>query len=152
MNNRKEDRENQTLVLALLRSHQAFHRAIGPVFRAAGLTESQWDALETLSNKGALTVNELMRLTLGTSGNLDVVIKNLMQAGLVEKTVDETDRRARVLRLTLAGRQKVDDFMPTHNRALGQIFGRLDPGEKRDTIKMLNRLRKMLPLYRNDKP
>lgn len=144
MNETIRDRDNQTLVLALLRSHQLFQRAMGPVFRAADLTPSQWDALETLGNKGALSINDLMRLTLSTSGNLDVVIKNLMQAGFVEKIVDEADRRARVLRLTPAGRRKVDDFMPSHNRALEQIFGQLTKMQKRQAIRTLNQLRKQL--------
>lgn len=143
-------RENQTLVLALLRSQQLFMRAMGPVLRSAGLTAPQWDALETLSNKGELSINDLMRLTLSTSGNLDVVIKNLIQADWVEKTVDEKDKRARVLRLTEAGRQKVAEFMPTHNRALDQIFGRLEASDKRETIRTLNQLRKKLPKPQKD--
>ncbi|WP_299845361.1 MarR family transcriptional regulator [uncultured Roseovarius sp.] len=145
MKHENQNRENQTLVLALLRSQQLFLRAMGPVFRSAGLTASQWDVLETLSNKQALSINDLMRLTLSTSGNLDVVVKNLIQTGLVEKTIDETDRRARVLRLTPAGHQKVAEFLPTHNRALDQIFSGLSAHDKRETIKMLNRLRKKLP-------
>jgi MarR family 2-MHQ and catechol resistance regulon transcriptional repressor len=150
MTQQNHTRENHTLVLALLRSQQLFMRAMGPVFRSAGLTASQWDTLETLSNKGALSINDLMRLTLSTSGNLDVVVKNLMQAGLVEKTVDERDRRARVLRLTQAGNQKVADFMPVHNRALEQIFGDLGLQSKRETIRTLNQLRKKLPQPKKD--
>ncbi|MEX0320079.1 MAG: MarR family winged helix-turn-helix transcriptional regulator [Ruegeria sp.] len=150
MSTQDQDKENQTLVLALLRSHQLFQRAMGPVFRDAGLTAPQWDTLETLNSKKALSINDLMQQTLGTSGNLDVVVKNLMQAGLVEKTVDEKDRRARVLRLTPAGRQKVKDFMPAHNRALDQIFGQLNPEEKRHTIKTLIQLRKKLAQTKKD--
>lgn len=152
MERERHDRENQALVLALLRSQQLFLRAMGPVFRSAGLTASQWDALEVLGNEGALSINDLMRLTLSTSGNLDVVVKNLVQAGLVAKTVDETDRRVRVLRLTPAGRQKVSDFMPIHNHALGQIFGRLSRQDKCETIKTLNQFRKKLPQPPKDQP
>lgn len=140
-----QDRENQALVLALLRSQQLFMRAMGPVFRSGGLTAPQWDALETLSNKGALSINDLMQFTLSTSGSLDVVVKNLIQAGFVEKSVDETDKRARVLRLTSAGRQKVGDFLPIHNHALYQIFGNLSAAGKRKTISSLNQFRKKLP-------
>jgi MarR family 2-MHQ and catechol resistance regulon transcriptional repressor len=150
MTQQNHTRENHTLVLALLRSQQLFMRAMGPVFRSAGLTASQWDTLETLSNKGALSINDLMRLTLSTSGNLDVVVKNLMQAGLVEKTVDERDRRARVLRLTQAGNQKVAEFMPVHNQALEQIFSDLGSQSKRETIRTLNQLRKKLPQPKKD--
>ncbi len=144
MRTRSQNRENQTLVLALLRSQQIFLRAMGPVFRAADLTASQWDALETLNNKGALSINDLLRLTLSTSGNFDVVVKNLIQAGFVEKTIDKCDRRARVLRLTVAGRKKVENFFPVHNQALDQIFGQMASDEKRQTIKTLIRLRKKL--------
>lgn len=140
-----QNRENQALVLALLRSQQLFHRAMGPVFRAANLTASQWDTLETLNSKGALPINDLLRLTLGTSGNMDVVVKNLIEAGLVEKTVDARDRRARVLRLTKKGRAKVESFLPIHNQALDTIFEQLTVVEKRQTIKTLNKLRKKLP-------
>ncbi|MFD1156938.1 MarR family winged helix-turn-helix transcriptional regulator [Roseovarius aestuarii] len=150
MKHENHTRVNQTLVLALLRSQQLFVRAMGPVFRSAGLTAPQWDALETLSSKGALSINDLMRLTLSTSGNLDVVVKNLIQAGWAEKTVDEHDKRARVLRLTEAGRQKVAEFLPAHNRALDQIFCDLDALEKRDTISTLNKLRKKLPQPQKD--
>ncbi len=150
MRHENHTRENQTLVLALLRNHQLFMRAMGPVFRSADLTASQWDALETLSNKGELSINDLMRLTLSTSGNLDVVVKNLIQAGLVEKTVDQTDKRARVLRLTPAGRKKVTEFWPAHNRALDEIFSDLDAKQKRTTITTLNQLRKALTQPKKD--
>lgn len=150
MTHTKHDRENQALVLALLRSQQMFMRAMGPVFRAGGLTAPQWDVLETLSHKDALSINDLMRFTLSTSGSLDVVVKNLIQAGWVEKSVDEHDKRARVLRLTQAGREKVADFLPVHNRALDQIFEGVSLPEKRHTISALNQFRKKLSKARKD--
>lgn len=150
MKHKNQDREHQALVLALLRSQQMFMRAMGPVFREGGLTAPQWDALETLSHKGALSINDLMRFTLSTSGSLDVVVRNLIHAGWVEKSVDEFDKRARVLRLTPAGRQKVADFLPAHNRALNQIFRNLTTQDKRSTISALNRFRKKLPQAKKD--
>ncbi|UWQ81525.1 MarR family transcriptional regulator (plasmid) [Leisingera sp. S132] len=144
------DRENMALVLALLRSAQQFHRAIGPAFRAAGLTASQWDVLETLSNKGPMTVNALLERALGTSGNLDVVIKNLIRSGLVKKSVSDTDRRSRVLSLTTEGRAKVETFLPAHNAALAEIFEGLPADGKRQTIRMLNRLRRSMRHTRKD--
>ncbi len=144
------DRENMALVLALLRSAQQFHRAIGPEFRAAGLTASQWDVLETLSNKGPMTVNALLERALGTSGNLDVVIKNLIRSGLVEKTVSDADRRSRVLSLTVEGRTKVETFLPIHNAALAEVFEGLSADGKRQTIRTLNQLRRSMNYPRKD--
>lgn len=144
MRNDRRSREDKTLVLALLRSSQLFFRSINPVIKSAGLTTSQWDVLETLHTKGELSINNLMRLMLSTSGNLDVVIKNLMQTGLVEKAIDEKDRRGRIVRLTEAGEAKVEKFLPEHNRALSKIFSGLTNREKQETIRTLNRLRKQL--------
>jgi MarR family transcriptional regulator, 2-MHQ and catechol-resistance regulon repressor len=146
MTKEAENRENFAVVLALLRSAQQFHRAIGPVFRATGLTSAQWDILETLSNKGPQSVNDLLGLALSSSGNLDVVVKNLVKSGLVEKTIDEKDRRSRIVSLTEAGKMKVEDFSPTHNQALARIFGNLTPSEKRQTIKSLNQFRRKIHL------
>ena len=69
-------------------------------------------------------------------------MKNLIQAGWVEKTVDERDKRARVLRLTPAGHDKVAAFLPVHNCALDQIFKNISAQDKRATISTLNQLRK----------
>ena len=140
----KSSREDLTLVLALSRSYQGFLRAIGPVFRDAGLTASQWDVLEVLHSKGRQTVNELMRALLSTSGNLDVVVKNLERAGLVTKTTDLKDRRSRIVSLTKAGAAKMRAFYPVHNEALRDLFSPLSRTEKRELIKQLNMLRKSL--------
>ncbi len=150
MKRENQDRENQAIVLALLRSQQMFMRAMGPTFRDGGLTAPQWDALEVLSHKGALSINDLMHFTLSTSGSLDVVLQNLIQAGWVEKSVNEFDKRARVLRLTPAGREKVADFLPVHNRALDRVFEKLSAHDKRTTISKLNQFRKKLSQARKD--
>lgn len=139
-----KNRDNKTLVLALLRSQQVFMRAMTPTFKMAGLTAPQWDVLETLSTKGETSVNDLIRLTLSTSGSLDVVVKNLIQAGLIEKTIGKIDRRSRILRLTPAGQQMVEEFLPTHNQSLDDMFKHLSRDEKRNIIMTLNNLRKKI--------
>ena len=141
---KEKNRENLALVLALSRSYQQFIRAITPVFKQAGLTSSQWDVLETLSIKGPLTVNDLLASVLGTSGNMDVIIKNLISAGLVTKSVSAQDRRSRMINLTKAGEAKVQDFYPVHNLALAEIFLSLSITDKRQQVQTLNRLRKKI--------
>jgi len=140
----KGSREDLTLVLALSRSYQGFLRAIGPVFRDAGLTASQWDVLEVLHSKGPQHVNALMHAALSTSGNLDVVIKNLERAGLVTKATDPKDRRSRIISLTKAGAKKAREFYPVHNEALRGLFYPLSRSNKRELIRLLNMLRKSL--------
>lgn len=139
-----QNRENLTLVLALSRSYQHFMRTLTPLFKQADLTPSQWDILETLSSKGPMSVNDLLNALLSTSGNLDVVVKNLIKAELVEKTVDVDDRRSRLVSLTNKGKEKVESFYPIHNKALETIFQQLSASNKQQLIKNLNQLRKKL--------
>ena len=138
----ENNRENLALVLALSRSYQHFLRAIRPVFRSEGLTENQWDVLEVLSTKGALSVNDILRYCLSTSGNLDVVVINLIKKDLVTKEKDKYDRRRRILSLTSKGKDKVKEFYPIHNAALELIFANMQKTEKRNTISNLKALMK----------
>lgn len=144
MDYKHPSREDSALVLALLRSSQLFVRSIGPVLHHAGLTTSQWDVLEALHTKGGLTINELMDVILTTSGNLDVVVKNLMSAGFLEKTVNEHDRRSRIVRLTELGENKFNSVLPVHNQALAEIFSGLTHKDKREAIRILSYLKKQL--------
>lgn len=137
-------REDLVLVLALSRSYQSFLREIGPFFRGAGLTISQWDVLEVLHSKGPQTVNELLHAALSTSGNLDVVIKNLEKSGLVRKITDREDRRVRIVSLTKAGAAKMRALYPVHNEFLRDLFDPLPRADKRSLIKQLNVLRKIM--------
>lgn len=141
---RDQNRENLALVLGLSRSYQRFFRSMVPVFDQAGLTPSQWDVLETLHSKGPSSVNELIESVLSSSGNVDVIVKNLMAAGLVHKAVDRGDRRKRILSLTSEGKTKVREFYPVHNKALATIFSQLTSVEKREHIEALSRLRKQI--------
>ena len=117
-------------------------RAMGPVFREAGITAPQWDVLEALHTKGALTVSELMESILSTSGSLDVVVANLSEAGFVAKRACDTDRRRRIVALTDSGQAKVDDIYPQHNAALERLFAALPSESRRQTVHDLNQLRK----------
>ncbi len=126
-------------------------RAVGPLFKQAGLTASQWDVMETLSSKGPLSVNDLLNSVLSSSGNLDVVVKNLVRSGLVKKGVAKEDRRSRVVSLTRTGKAKVDAFYPMHNSALEKMFEGLTVTEKRRQIKHLSQLRKQITTEKTEK-
>ncbi len=142
MGEQDQSRENLALVLSLSRSYQRFFRSMVPVFEQAGLTSSQWDVLETLHSKGPLSVNDLIESVLGSSGNVDVIVKNLMTAGLVHKTVDRRDRRKRIVSLTANGETNVAEFYPVHNEALAAIFSLLSSTQKREHVKALTSLRR----------
>lgn len=71
-----------------------------------GLTPTQFSVLETLYSKGELRIQDLIEKMLATSGNMTVVIRNMVRDGWISRTCDPKDRRSFFLKLTPAGRRK----------------------------------------------
>lgn len=90
-------------------------------FREAGLTAPQFGVLEALYHMGPLTVNELIAKNLSSSGNIGVVIDNLIKACLVYKETDPDDRRVRRVNLTEAGGKLIAEVFPKHMKSLSEF-------------------------------
>ncbi|HFI0055404.1 TPA: MarR family winged helix-turn-helix transcriptional regulator [Streptococcus suis] len=95
-----------------------------------GLTVCQFGVMEALYNKGNLRIQDLIDKLLSTSGNMTVVIKNMIRDGYVYKTSDTSDRRASLIALTEKGRQTIEAILPEHYDHVGQIFSVLSPEEQ----------------------
>ncbi|HFI0254697.1 TPA: MarR family winged helix-turn-helix transcriptional regulator [Streptococcus suis] len=95
-----------------------------------GLTVCQFGVMEALYNKGNLRIQDLIDKLLSTSGNMTVVIKNMIRDGYVYKTSDTSDRRASLIALTEKGRQTIEAIIPEHYDHVGQIFSVLSPEEQ----------------------
>ena len=80
-------------------------------FAAHGLESWEFDVLAALRRQGApyeLSPGALLRATLVTSGTMTNRIDRLEQAGLVRRRPDPQDKRGVLVRLTAAGRARVD--------------------------------------------
>jgi len=88
-----------------------------PVFAEAGLGDGDFDVLAALRRSGpehALTPGELGTTTMVTSGAITKRIDRLERAGLVTRTVSDTDARSRQVALTSDGLRLVDDLLERH--------------------------------------
>lgn len=83
-----------------------------------------------------LTMGELSRRMMVTSGNVTGLAARLIREGLVERRVDASDRRSATLRLTTAGRRAFGQMAPIHAGWIVEVFKDLDAGE-RDRLGML---------------
>ncbi|GAA4144252.1 MarR family winged helix-turn-helix transcriptional regulator [Actinomadura keratinilytica] len=86
-------------------------RARRAVFAAHRLEPWEFDVLTALRRAGApyqLSPGRLLRATLVTSGTMTNRIDRLAAAGLVERHPDPQDKRGVLVRLTAAGRARVD--------------------------------------------
>jgi MarR family transcriptional regulator, 2-MHQ and catechol-resistance regulon repressor len=95
------------LWLVLMKAHRALSRHASKSIEPSGLGQSDFAVLEVLLSKGPQKVNDIGRRVDLTSGSITTAIDRLEARGLVAREHDDADRRARVVRLTPAGRAHI---------------------------------------------
>ncbi|MBY5035604.1 MarR family transcriptional regulator [Streptococcus gallolyticus] len=131
-----------------LHSLVVFRRAANTITRQEvetikkhNLTVSQFGVMEALYNKGDLRIQDLIEKLLSTSGNMTVVIKNMIRDGYIIKVQDEHDRRACRIRLTNFGRETIEKILPEHYDNIGQIFEVLSEEDREELITILKKFK-----------
>lgn len=87
------------------------------VYGRFGLSEGEFDVLATLRRAGApfeRPAGELADHTLVTTGGLTKRVDRLEARGLVERRVEASDARKRLVRLTPEGRRLIDRAIAAH--------------------------------------
>lgn len=112
----------------------------GEVMRAAGLTESQFGALEALHHLGPLCQHELAGKVLKSAGNMTTVVDNLERRGLVERRRDGSDRRVVTVHLTDSGGTLVKEVFPRVVEVLVEAFSTLSAREQEQLAALCRRL------------
>jgi DNA-binding MarR family transcriptional regulator len=111
-----------------------------PVFAAAGLGDGDFDVLATLRRTGppyALTPGALGDATMVTSGAITKRIDRLERAGLVSRTVSDTDARSRRATLTDKGRRLVDELVGKHVANEHRLVSGLSERERDQLARLL---------------
>lgn len=107
-------------------------------FKKHQLTPTQFSVLETLYSKGDLRIQDLIDSILATSGNMTVVIRNMVRDGWITRETDPEDRRAYLVSITDAGRQKIEEALPDHIKniqRLMQVFNSNEQAELQELLK-----------------
>ena len=108
-------------------------RALDEALTAAhGVSVKEFDVLITLFNapESRLRMAELAeRVVLSASGATHLITR-LERDGLVQRSIDEQDRRSFFAALTPAGHQRLRDSRPTHNEVIREhLTRRLTPNQ-----------------------
>lgn len=128
--------------IKLMRAAESVSARLAPHLSRAGLTVSQFGALEALYHLGPLCQRDLGRKILKSGGNITMVVDNLEKRGLVERVRAEDDRRYITVNLTKKGRKLIGDLFPRHARAIRDEMGVLSVAE----LEKLGRLCKRVGL------
>ena len=111
------------------------------IFKKHQLTPTQFSVLETLYSKGDLRIQDLIDSILATSGNMTVVIRNMVRDGWITRETDPEDRRAYLVSITDAGRQKIEEALPDHIKNIQRLMQVFNSGEQAELTELLKKFK-----------
>jgi DNA-binding MarR family transcriptional regulator len=127
------------LCLHAQRAARALARRFDVALRPAGLTSGQFSLLMALNRPEPPNLGSVAALLAMDRTTLTANLKPLERRRLVKTAADPTDGRARLLRLTPAGRAVLAKAMPIWRRLHAQIETALsDPDDLRSELNLLS--------------
>ncbi|SCL51877.1 MarR family winged helix-turn-helix transcriptional regulator [Micromonospora peucetia] len=114
--------------------------ALRPPFAAAGLGNGEFDVLAALRREGEpfqLTPGQLSERMLVTTGAVTKRVDRLITRGLVTRSISEADARGRVVGLTPAGVDLVNDLIEKHLANETALLRDLTAGDRTDLERLL---------------
>ena len=128
------------LWVALARAFSAVESAAARDAARHGLTLAEFGVLEALHHLGPMSLGELQRKVLVSSGGMTWLVNGLERRGLVSRTVSEADRRVRIATLTDEGSDLIGRIFPEHRVAIRDAVSGLTREEQKRATELLSRL------------
>lgn len=116
------DPEAMPLVLALHWAAKEARAGTDTLWTRSGVTPTEFDVLATLRNAPPpheLTPSRVQELMVITSGGLTKVMRQLEERGLVSRSLPGKDQRVKPVRITAAGKKRVERLMVEVSGVLG---------------------------------
>lgn len=128
------------LCLHAQRAARALARRFDVALKPTGITSGQFSLLMSLNRPEPPNLGSVAALLAMDRTTLTANLKPLERRRLVRTATDPTDRRARLLRLTPAGRAVLAEAMPIWRHLHAKIETALsDPGHVRSELSILSR-------------
>jgi DNA-binding MarR family transcriptional regulator len=129
------------------RFYQIAVAAVAEVHEVIGLIPLEFAVLIHLHDAPGIDQNTLAERMALDRTSTGALVYRLEQQGLVERQVNGTDRRARVLRLTPRGRAVHNKQRPKARAAQERLLEVLTPVERRSLVDMMKRVIAANPQY-----
>jgi MarR family 2-MHQ and catechol resistance regulon transcriptional repressor len=128
------------LWLVMMKAHRALQRLATRSIESSEWGLSDFAVMEMLLHKGPQPVNEIGRRIELTSGAITTAVDRLESLGLVTREAHPSDRRARIVRLTAAGKEQAAKIFAVHKAAMDSAASGLSKTERATLIELLKRL------------
>jgi MarR family 2-MHQ and catechol resistance regulon transcriptional repressor len=131
------------LLINLAYTYDVVHSHLARKLDACDLSLGAFNVLMILSRceDEGYPMHELGELLLVSRANVTGLVDYLARKGLVERALDERDRRVRLVRLTKAGEKFLESILPTHYTRVREMFKGVSNKEKAHLSELLTRLR-----------
>jgi MarR family 2-MHQ and catechol resistance regulon transcriptional repressor len=126
--------------LVLMKAHRTLSRHARRSIEALDLGLSDFAILELLLHKGPQKVNEIGRKVELTSGAITSAVDRLEARRLVARGFDASDRRSRIVRLTVQGKAHISGAFAVHEAAMERAASGLSKSERATLIQLLKKL------------
>jgi MarR family 2-MHQ and catechol resistance regulon transcriptional repressor len=126
--------------LVLMKAHRALERRAIQSIESFDVGLSDFGVMEMLLHKGPQPVNEIGRRIGLTSGAITTAVDRLESCGFVQRGPHATDRRARMVRLTAAGRAQAAKLFAGHRAVMDRAASGLNRAEREALIRLLKKL------------
>jgi len=128
------------LWLVMMKAHRALGRLATQSIESSEVCLSDFAVMEMLLHKGPQPVNEIGRRIELTSGAITTAVDRLESRGLVTREAHESDRRARIVRLTARGEEEAAKVFAGHKTAMDLAASGLSKTERATLIQLLKKL------------
>jgi MarR family transcriptional regulator, 2-MHQ and catechol-resistance regulon repressor len=129
-----------SLWVKLARAHDTLNHLTAENIRSFGLTPAQFGVVECLGHLGQMLIGDLTKKHLVSGGNMTVVVDNLEKEGIVERLVNEKDKRAFFVRLTPKGKRIFNKMFLKHAEYITKLVSILPESEQSELAQLLKKL------------
>ena len=128
------------LWLVMMKAHRTLARLATRSIESSAVGLSDFAVMEMLLHKGPQPVNEIGRRIELTSGAITTAVDRLESRGLVTREAHQSDRRARIVRLTARGKEQAVKVFAGHKTAMDLAASGLSKTERAMLIQLLKKL------------
>jgi|ERR1700722_1175652 MarR family 2-MHQ and catechol resistance regulon transcriptional repressor len=128
------------LWLVLMKAYGSIVSYVEGAFAAQGIGLSDFMVLEVLLHKGPLTISAIGEKVLLASASMTSAIDRVEKLGLVRRRSCSSDRRIRLVELTVEGKAFIEEIYSRHAKDLERIAAGLCDAERKGLYSGLKKM------------
>lgn len=136
----EQERQALDAYIKLIRASLSLEARVNAHLQDYDLSISQFGVLEALYHRGPMYQNQLAEKILKSSGNLTLVLDNLVRRNLVQRERGKADRRFITVHLTQEGKRLIEEIFPRHVRTVVEEFDVLSPDEQLELSRLCRKV------------